>query len=422
MISNNAQPPTKSMLKYLASYAEPETQIARERIHSTEDKDRWQYCLIIPAYKESKAFYQRLASSLLKQHAVLLVLVINQPDSLTSPHPDNALLWHQLIDSTVEQDTSSNILLRSIPHTNSTLLLIDRFNAGLRIPEKQGVGLARKIGADIALSLINSGHVTHPWIYTTDADTHLPSNYFTVLDSHISSHRTALPAAATYPFKHLCDATPVGQATELYEQRLHQYVDGLHTAGSSYAFQTIGSTIAISATHYAQVRGFPKRSGGEDFYLLNKLAKTGGINSVQEAIITIEARQSDRVPFGTGPAINKLLLEKNISQANIFYHPQIFVELKRWLEKIHLTQTNSLCELSLSTSTLEALRTLGAAQAIAAARKVSTSASSYKKHIHTWFDAFKTLRFVHCLQEQAYPSVNTTDLLTALSCSAKTKK
>ena len=380
------------MLKYLASYAEPEAHIAKESVHSTEDKGRWQYCLIIPAYKESKVFYQRLTSSLLKQHAVLLVLVINQPDSLTSPHPDNSLLWQQLIDNTVEQNASDNVLLRSIPHTNSSLLLINRFNAGLRIPEKQGVGLARKMGADIALSLIDSGYVTHPWIYTTDADTHLPNNYFTALNSDTDIHRNALSAAATYSFKHLCDATSVGRATQLYEQRLRQYVDGLHSAGSPYAFQTIGSTIAISSTHYAQVRGF----------------------------ITIEARQSDRVPFGTGPAINKLLLEKKINQANIFYHPQIFVELKRWLEKIHLTQSSPLGELSLSTNTLKALSTLGAARAIGAARKVSTSASSYNKHIHTWFDAFKTLRFVHCLQEQAYPSVNATDLTAALTGSMKT--
>ena len=44
-------------------------------------------------------------------------------------------------------------------------------------------------------------------------------------------------------------------------------------ARSPYAFHTIGSTMAVSANHYAKVRGFPKREAGEDFYLLNKLAK-----------------------------------------------------------------------------------------------------------------------------------------------------
>ncbi len=409
----------KSTRKYLAGYAEPEARIAEGQISSTEDTGRWQYCLVIPAYKESEAFYQRLATSLLKQHAVLLVLVINQPDSLACTDANNTYLWQQLVDCTTGQQSLDNLLLRRIPHTNSTLLLVDRFSANMQIPKKQGVGLARKIGADIALSLIDSGHITHPWIYTSDADAHLPSNYFTALNEDISVSSKTQSAAAIYPFKHRCDDTPVGQATRLYEQRMYQYVDGLRSAGSPYAFQTIGSAIAVSAKHYAQVRGFPKRSGGEDFYLLNKLAKTGTINKLQGPEIIIEARQSDRVPFGTGPAISKLLHEKNIQQAKVFYHPQIFVELKIWLEAIDISWTNSLCELSLSTSTLKALQSLGAVQAIEAARKVSTSVQNYNKHIHTWFDAFKTLKFIHHLQEQNYPSLNTSTLKEISTSSVK---
>jgi len=302
----------KSTRKYLANYAEPEAHIAQDLL-CTKGTSLWQYCLVIPAYKESEVFYQRLATSLLKQHAVLLVLVINQPDSLTDTDNSNTHLWRKLIDCTVEQQSRGNLQLRRIPHTTSALLLVDRFSPNRAIPEKQGVGLARKIGADIALTLIDSGNITHPWIYTSDGDAHLPSNYFTALDGDISIRSQSQSAAAIYPFKHQCDDTPLGQATRLYEQRMHQYVDGLDSTGSPYAFQTIGSAIAISATHYAQVRGFPKRSGGEDFYLLNKLAKTGRIKNLQDPVIIIEARQSDRVPFGTGPAISQLLLEDKVS-------------------------------------------------------------------------------------------------------------
>jgi hypothetical protein len=187
---------------------------------------------------------------------------------------------------------------------------------------------------------------------------------------------------------------------------MRQYVDGLHSAGSPYAFQTIGSAIAIAAKHYAEVRGFPKRSGGEDFYLLNKLAKTGAINNLQAPEIIIEARQSDRVPFGTGPAISKLLLEPNIHQATIFYHPQIYVALKTWLETMTMSQTLALNELPLPASTLEALQSIGASKAIEAARKVSTSAQIYNKHLHTWFDAFKTLKFIHSLRDNSYPNTS----------------
>jgi hypothetical protein len=396
----------KSTRKYLTSHAEPEAALVQALLPTTVNPHNWQYCLVIPAYKESPAFYQRLAATLCKQHAVLLILVINQPDCLSRVDARNGYLWQSLIDNTHGGQAHHKLQLRDIPATNSALLLVDRFSSGQQIPEKQGVGLARKIGADIALTLIDSKHIARPWIYTSDADAHLPDNYFSALDSDTSAKHRGQSAAAIYPFKHLCDDSPVGQATRLYEQRMRQYVDGLHSAGSPYAFQTIGSAIAIAAKHYAEVRGFPKRSGGEDFYLLNKLAKTGAINNLQAPEIIIEARQSDRVPFGTGPAISKLLLEPNIHQATIFYHPQIYVALKTWLETMTMSQTLALNELPLPASTLEALQSIGASKAIEAARKVSTSAQIYNKHLHTWFDAFKTLKFIHSLRDNSYPNVS----------------
>ena len=391
----------KSTHKYLARYAEPEAALALEHCRATADNS-WRYCLVIPAYKESHAFYQRLSTTLLKQHATLLILVVNQPDNLASPHRDNSNLWQCLVDATDERQTCDKLELRSISSTNSALLLVDRFSPEQQIPEKQGVGLARKIGADIALALIDGGHIERPWIYTSDADAHLPGDYFLALDGDKGKTQSA---AAIYPFKHHCDDNPVGQATRLYEQRMQHYVDGLSSAGSPYAFQTIGSAIAVSASHYAQVRGFPKRSGGEDFYLLNKLAKTGPIHCLQKPEIIIEARQSDRAPFGTGPAITQLLREQKLDAAEIFYHPQIFVELEAWLKVMPLTQTQDLDDLTLSILTLQALQTLGTAQAIAAARKISTSAPSYSKQLHSWFDAFKTLKFVHYLRDNQRPNV-----------------
>ncbi len=400
----------KSTQKYLTRYAEPEAALAQALLAKTPSPRNWQYCLVVPAYKESPAFYHRLATTLGKQHRILLVLVINQPDGLNAENASNRDLWQRLIDDTRDGQTQHNLQLRHIPTTDSSLLLVDRFSPEQQIPEKQGVGLARKIGADIALSLIHSKHIVRPWIYTSDADAHLPNDYFSALDNEGSSNYKAPCAAAIYPFKHLCDDTPVGQATRLYERRMHQYVDGLHSAGSPYAFQTIGSAIAVAAKHYAQVRGFPKRSGGEDFYLLNKLAKTGAIKKLQEPEVIIEARQSDRVPFGTGPGVSKLLLEENIQQAKIFYHPQIFIALKTWLEAMAMSRTHALNELPLPNSTLKVLHAIGASKAITAARNTSTSAPSYNKHLHTWFDAFKTLKFVHSLRDSNYPNVSWCDI------------
>ena len=106
-------------------------------------------------------------------------------------------------------------------------------------------------------------------------------------------------------------------------------------ARSPYAFHTIGSTMAVNAFHYAKVRGFPRRQAGEDFYLLNKLAKVGAIRQLSEETecesIDIAARLSDRVPFGTGAATGKIMELEDPAREYLFYHPAVFGLLRGWL-------------------------------------------------------------------------------------------
>ena len=108
----------------------------------------------------------------------------------------------------------------------------------------------------------------------------------------------------------------------------------MNFAGSPYAFHTIGSTMAVSAVHYAKVRGFPKREAGEDFYLLNKLAKVGSVLELDvgtdDGAIEIDSRRSDRVPFGTGAAVNKITGLADPVREFQFYDPEVFGLLKTW--------------------------------------------------------------------------------------------
>ena len=66
-----------------------------------------------------------------------------------------------------------------IPYTaaqNVDVLVIDRVSTSRRLPPNQGVGLARKIGADISLELYQHGSIAEPWLYSTDADAKLPGD------------------------------------------------------------------------------------------------------------------------------------------------------------------------------------------------------------------------------------------------------
>jgi len=404
----------KAVKKYLASYAEPETRLLEDLflLHSSSHEQpsqarmstpSFEQVMVIPAYRESRHFFDRLSTSLLRNHAVLLIVVINQPDTLIRPDLDNQRLWDDICRDTGTVREVENIKLRAVPGTDSAVLLVDRFNR-LPLPSKQGVGLARKIGADLALFLINCKAVSQHWIYCTDADTHLPADYFSALSS-LTTERSGpgatmtKPAAAVFPFHHLCDANEIGRATRLYEQRLQQYVDGLQAANSPYGFHSLGSALAINAANYASVRGFPKRNGGEDFYLLNKTAKTGSILNLQGPEILIEARPSNRVPFGTGPAINRLLNEIALDEAQIFYHPRVFKHLQTWLEVMPQTWSKPIDDLALPKSTIQALNNLGINKAIDSARQQSRSEEIYTRHMHTWFDGFRTLRFIHLLRD-----------------------
>lgn len=377
--------------KYLRQWAELETQ----RLTSFPEA-YWDYCLTIPAYQEDEGFLDRLKAGLLKENACLLILVINQPDSVSEPDPIN-----QRLLSAANRNPAiwreQHLSLHRVFETKSHILVIDRF-IHRAIPKKNGVGLARKIAGDLALFLMASGRVKKPWIYCTDADTFLPPDYFQSVPEECST------AAVVFPFRHRCHNNDLGRATQLYELSLHYYVKGLQQAGSPYAFHTIGSTLAISGEHYAQVRGFPKKSGGEDFYLLNKLAKTGTVKSLTTPLVEIEARLSFRVPFGTGPAVNKILRQENPGKELYVYNPQIFDALKDWLKMIPRLWQHPETIDSLPLPTLGALTELGVEAAIRHSLSHSKNKAAFCKQMHIWFDGFLTLKFVHLLRDK-FPNV-----------------
>ncbi len=381
--------------KYLRHYAEPEVSaLANLKVPPCH------YALAIPAYDEDHDFLQRM-TPLLKRHACLVILTINQPDSLAAPCSANRRLAQDLVRNLTVVNTSKDLTLHRVTDTSSYVLTIDRFSPGLSIPKKQGVGLARKIAADIAVTLIQQNIIKYPWIYTTDCDAFLPDNYFTALDNRDDA------AAAIYPFAHDCGDNALGKATKLYEFSLHYYQRGLQWAGSPYAFHTLGSTLAIQANHYCKVRGFPKRSGGEDFYLLNKLAKTGDILQLENPRITLVARLSRRVPFGTGPAVEKIIAMDNPEAEFTLYNPECFYQLKKLLDAVKQTAGQLSGGLAgIDGTTRKVIEAMGILAALTQARLQSKQPEQFLRHFNTWFDAFRTLKFIHLLRDAGLQNVN----------------
>lgn len=352
-----------------------------------------------------------------------------------------------------QSDAASGLTLYRDPASPRDVLLVDRFSDGHKFPPKGGVGHARKIGADLAAYLIHQRRVRSPWIHCTDADVRLPQRYFTC-SAALSDSCAQDTAALVYPFRHGNAADKIAvkkgddeipnihrhkimQATRLYEYSLRYYVAGLSFACSPYAFHTIGSTIAVNAAHYAKVRGFPRRRAGEDFYLLNKLAKVGSVMQLRAETdcepIDIVARLSDRVPFGTGAAVGRIMELTNPAREFLLYHPSVFGLLRVWLDSLPAFWKSRSSDLGAILSQapaadqpdtvsnhppmnlqalIDGLEESGAAQALQHAFRQSSDATQFKRQMHTWFDAFRTLKLIHYLRDNRLPSISFEALAT----------
>lgn len=331
--------------------------------------------------------------------SVLLIIILNRPDK----HQKTAL-WKYQNESFKQHLMTSYPQVTALSEKHFLLtegdlpdaLFLD-FNEQA-FHHNDGVGLARRIAADTACALIQTGFVTEPWIFSTDADVELPDDYFQVCKQCPDG------TAISLNFSHITDDPVLGGYQERYDFRLKYYQQGVKHIGAAYDHIPLGSTLVVHAHAYAKVRGFPCRSGGEDFYLLNKLAKVGRIEQPSEPVVKIRVRQSDRVPFGTGPAVIKIKEQLAAGKEFTYYHPMIFERLRIWHEDLlsyfsenQLPQDRSLNEYWHVDKVLnKALQQIN-------------SVARWQQFVHEWFDAFKILKSVHFL-EKSFDAKNIDEL------------
>jgi hypothetical protein len=372
--------------KYLQHYAEPEA----SALLQADLTQCWRNVLVIPAYRESPELLKDLPDA----PDTLLILVLNRPDSDPDTRCNDALRDHLMALPRVKSLVGAGAMLLAMADGRH-LLLMERPEP---LPQNEAVGLARKIGCDAALALGVAGYIGSRWIHCSDADAKLPEEYFRAAEQIRSA------SALSYPYHHTRPADPREQvAIDLYEQYLRQYVDGLRDAGSPYAFHTLGSCLAVDATAYARVRGFPRRAGGEDFYLLNKLAKQGPVAIPDCAAIRLSARLSQRAPFGTGPALVKLLKEEHPQQCAMFYDPRCFEGLAALLACMaeHGRPGLEMDDLQRLLAPMPQVRAaaedLGIAKFLTHASSQCSSREAFERQFQQWFDGFRTLKFIHAL-------------------------
>ena len=371
--------------------------------------DSFDFVMVVPAYAESPAFVDGYRAAARHAGRLLVIVVLNgRAGAAASVHASNADCFRELSTRFSQQEVGRGAWLGH--DAGLSVLVVDRFTANHHLPARQGVGLARKIGADVALELIAGGQVRHPFIAMTDADARLPEDYFV----RIAELRPAC-SAAVFPFWH----EPGGQrdmdrATALYEIRLRYFQRGLRWAHSPYAFHTLGSTMVVHALWYALVRGVPRRRAGEDFYLLGKLCKLRPLACLRGEPVRLRSRLSERVPFGTGSESAKLARGAELE----LYHPDCFAAVRDVTHGLQRLSRDGCASgqaapgpavsALLSRMSAPVRRFLEAQGAPDAWRGVCAQAPNpvaRLRHLHDWFDGFRTLKLIHHLRDQGLASL-----------------
>jgi Glycosyl transferase family 2 len=311
-----------------------------------------------------------------------------------------------------------------------TFHLIDAKN----LPAKHaGVGLARKIGMDNAALRFNEIEKPDGVIVCLDADCTVAANYLLEIENHFLK-KTKTIGCSIY-FEHELQGTHFSEANYEgiinYELFLRYYKMALYFIGFPYSYHTIGSSMAVRNYVYQKQGGMNKRKAGEDFYFLHKIFPLGNFSELNTTCVYPSPRESLRVPFGTGSAINKLLNHPDEEYCS--YNFQTFLDLKLLFEQVksfyEMNEQYILIEIkNLPLSIQLFLSQNNVLEKLVELKQNSSSQPQYINRFYRWFDGFMVLKFVHFARDNFYANEKIVDgcgkLLSALNIVSlpKTKK
>ncbi len=401
-ITNHQSPTT--VLRYLNKYG-----LKDWSLKLSSDK-KFKNIIVIPAIQECENIKLLLASLLDNDKRYLekslFVFVINNLNSSN-------------VEAKTDNRKSIEYLRKIILGNNNSGInigLVDASSGGLELPEKDGgVGLARKIGMDLALEQFDYSNSGKNILICLDADCTVSNNY---LESIIQSFNQSNIHAAYVEYEHILPHNEQERfAIICYEIFLRYYVLRLQYANSPFAFPTIGSTMICDYECYIKIGGMNKKKAAEDFYFMEKLAKITEVKKISVAKVYPSSRGSWRVPFGTGQRVNRFFTGTH--NEYLLYDPKSFDVLKLWLKiynskeifdseyylksavAIHKSLYDFLVQNSFEDSWNKIL-------------KNSKSNEQNQKQKQIWFDGFRTLKLIHYLRDNGFPLVNMFDALDEL--------
>ena len=184
--------------------------------------------------------------------------------------------------------------------------------------KKHGVGFARRVLFERILEEANPDDI----IVSLDADTYVKPHYLQSLAENFVDNPAV--TAIAVPYYHEVNLSDERQSRAMlrYELYMRNYAVNLLKISSPYGFTALGSAIAMRVGALRKIGNITPLQSGEDFYLVQKFCKMGGLSLFNTECVYPAGRYSDRVPFGTGPAMKQGA--EGVWDSYPIYHHRIF--------------------------------------------------------------------------------------------------
>jgi len=307
----------------------------------------------------------------------IVYICVNQPES-----------WWNKSDKEEICVNNSKTIEYLNERSDIKLVVIDKSSIGNGwLKEKMGVGWARKTLMDTISQTASPSDI----IVCLDADTTINKLYFESILSQFRKHSKC--NAISIPYYHqLIGKTEEDRAILRYEIYMRYYVVNLWRISSPYHYTALGSSIAVPVCEYKKIGGMTPKQSGEDFYFLQKLVKSGFISNWNSEKTNPGNRFSDRVFFGTGPAMIKGA--QGDWESYPIYNIELFNQIEAFYQQIPelFTKDTPTCfdpylESSDTKSIWEKLR------------KNSPKFKQFQQACHTKIDGLRILQFLKSNQQ-----------------------
>ena len=350
--------------------------------------------IVIPCYNEPELLQtlESLKKCSLPDTVVEVIILINQSEDAPLEIKNFNMATKAEADCWIQENSGNRLIFFAI--------------GPVELRKKwAGVGLARKTGMDEAVLRFNHFNRTDGIIVSLDSDSLVEPNYLIEIEKHFKQNPKNV--GATILVEHQKEGLSQKQkhGIELYEKYLHYYKDALHFTGYPQAMITIGSAFAVTAEAYVKRGGMNRRQAGEDFYFLQNLAQLGTVGEITATRVFPSARLSNRVPFGTGAAIQKWMA--GTEDLTKTYNFKAFTDLKTFFdtnEKLFHTDEEGYLKIvsGMPESILQFVLQDNFWNDLDDLNKNCSSLKSFQIRVFHKFSAFKVLKFMNFAHEQFY--------------------